>query len=293
MSSSNQNFFRLFFVIVILIVGGLTIASNLDVGSGSPTPTPTLYNPFTAGSAVLQTELIPVIESITLSNNNCRLPCLWDLEPEESTATDIAEFVRTVFRQEPYLGTQDNGLSYYAGFLNFEEGSMNFVFRVEDNILKRTEIRLNTSSEWLDDNPFLLSQLIEDYGQPTNIYMRYNPSQPLNYSLAIVYNDQGILAEYTFAPTSENIIDDSYINICSQDHEDGLIKIWLQSADSDDPVMNNLLPIPEDISVTGPYLDIQEMADVNVEEFTEVFSNNGSNCIQVFSLRTLREQGYE
>lgn len=261
MTSSNQNLLWLFFVIVILIAGGLSISSSLDIWSGSSTPTPTLYSPLAEGSNAVQTESLSLIESMMLSNSSCRLPCLWDLVPEESTSTDLVEFVRTGLGQEPYLGTQENGWQFYEAFLSFETGSMNVVFRVEDNILKRTEIRLNTSSEWLDNNPFLLSHLIESYGQPTNVYMRYNPSQPLNYSLAIVYNDQGILVEYTFEPTSENIIDDSYITVCSQDHEEGLIKAWLQSDDSDDPVMNNLLPIPEDISVTSPYLDIQQMAE--------------------------------
>jgi hypothetical protein len=278
--------------IVLVIIGMFAIACSVssNATSGLFNPTPTLYNAFDGGTVMAQTHLLPTVERLMQSSESCQLPCLWGLRPRETTADDVLEFVRTTLKQEPYLGTQDNGWQYYEAFLGFSAGSIDIVFRIENDVLVRTEIRLLEPTEWLTNNPFLLHELLEALGQPTDVYISYSAASSINYNLAVVYNDIGVMAEYVFMPNSDNVTVDTRIQICSPDRAEYSIRVWLQSEDSE--VVDNLSPAPKDTSSYGAYLDIEQMANINIETFTEAFVGVPDGCIEALSLRELREQGY-
>lgn len=257
--------------------------------SGLPTPTPTLPSGVSA-QYTPPPELSSVVEELIQSEDDCPLPCWWGLRPGETTTSEVLDFVRTTFRQEPYSGIQDDGKVWYQAFLPLEAGFLEVIFRTDNNILVITELGLNHSAGWLDANPFLLPQLLENLGTPSDVYMRINASASISYSLAVIYNDIGVMAKYGFIPNHITI--DDPIPVCAQDHAEDYIKIWLQSPEDNELVIDNLQPSPGDRSFYGPYLSIEDMAGIDVETFTETFIDNPDGCIEAFSWRELRQQGY-
>jgi hypothetical protein len=222
-------------------------------------------------------------------------------------------FVIDNLQQEPYVSIADErkdlynlsdpntrDMDFYETFLHLapgaNKGSLQVVFRSIDNTLVRTDIELFVSASWLDDNPFVLSELLNTYGTPTHVYMQYLSASVMAYVLVAVYEDNGIMVKYYFGsntPSDERVTEEGRMMICSEDDTHDLIEITLQSPDNPTSIIEPLRPELDDESVYYPFWDIEDMTGLSVEAFTAAFANNPEACIEAYSLSELREQGYD
>lgn len=301
---------------IIALLSIVTVIGQAQ-GCGSSTPTPIV--PIEATVTQPSEEILSAVVELTMADTDCLLPCYWGFRIGESTTHEITDFVVQSFQQPPSISYADTrsetfaeselainrGIDFYETFLSLssESESLQAIFGSIDDILIRVDIRLLLTANWLEENPFVLSEVLETYGQPTYVYMRYSPAPLIGYILALVYEEQGIVIEYGFGNTlssnerlmDERITDEGRLLICNEDATYDRILLTLQEDGNPVPLIDLLQPSVNDdnLSVVNPFWDIEDMAGLSIEEFTEAFVGNPEACIEAFSLSELREQGYE
>jgi hypothetical protein len=240
-------------------------------------------------------ELLPILEEL-METEICTLPCLWGLQPAVTTVDELHEFTSHYFDMELHeldgsrVGL--DGMVLYSFFLLFQSrGSIRINYRTQDELLIQTNIHVVGAENWFDQNPFELSTLVQTLGTPTDVYIAINPTNPLTYSLALVYNHDGVMVEYVILPDDYEA--DKPLRVCSQTDETTLvIEIWLQAVDSDTLVVDNLVPSPYNTPRYGAFWTVEQMTGIDVESFTQHFLTSSDECIETYSFNELRELGY-
>jgi hypothetical protein len=233
------------------------------------------------------------------TNSGCTLPCLWSSQPGETTLEEIRAFASNLDRE--VIGSQLNeqpfvrsdGLSIYDFWLFFNPvGSLRVDFIVEDELLAWTHVVINKANDWLPDSVFELPDLLGELGSPTDVFVLV-AGRPLRFSLTLVYNDKGIMVRYGVYFSKDEIIRESEpLQICPLKEQTYRIEAWLQSSDYETIVEEQFPGLREDRS-QRPDLPLEVVAEMDVETFTQLFTDNPDSCIEMLSLRDLREQGYE
>lgn len=294
------------FIIFALVAGNAT-SRQTDVAI-TPTPLSVPIVPTFPPSEFT----LPVVSDLMDVDENCLLPCFWGFHLDESTTQETTVFVTDTFQEEPHVSyatersetlaeselSSTRGIDFYETFLplSSEGGSLQVVFGSIDDVLVRINIQLFMAINWLENNPFIFSELLNSYGEPTYIYMRYSGAPTIAYDLAIVYEKQGFIVEYHFGSNtsaSERITDDERLLICVEDPTYDVIDLTLQIDGNPMPLIEILQPSLDDEVVFRPFWSIEAMTGLNVHEFTEVFAGNPDTCIEAYSLSELRERGYE
>lgn len=304
--------FSMRLVLIITTIGalwlgyGASISNAVHIPHLTPTPTTEIYQ---YPAAPPHEIILPTVVNLMEVDEDCLLPCFWEFRPGENTTQETTSFVIDTFQQEPGIWISDEhpdqsnfdpsqrGLDYHWTFLplSSEGGSLQISFGSIDDIVVRIDIDLFMAANWLDDNPFILSELLDTYGTPTHVYMRYPPTPYYLYVLTIVYEEQGFVVEYSFGgntPADDRVLESGRMLICVEDPSYDLIEITIQSDGSPRPLLESLLPSLDDPTAFRPFWDIEAMTGLTISEFTEAFSGNPEACIEAYSLAELVEQGY-
>lgn len=256
-------------------------------------------------------DILPLVTNLMLVDEDCLLPCFWEFHIGENSEVEVYDFVLETFRQVPYIslnnerGVSNNLLDpstqemdFYQTFLPLSSengGNLNVIFRFIDNVLVRMDIEFFKAVNWLDVNPFTLSELLHTYGEPTDVYLRYSPAPTIGYALAVAYGEHGFIVEYVYgsnASAEERLTNEGQLLVCNVDPTNDLIYLTLQLDGQPIPLIETIQPPIDDESVFRPYWNIEDMAGLSIEEFTKFFVRNPEGCIEIYSLSDLREQGY-
>ena len=288
------------------------ITGQVD-GGGTPIPSPT-SDIFEYPEAPPVDDVLPLVENLMQVDEDCLLPCFWGFHLGENSIEETTEFVISNFQQIPYSTTADErevfadseepstrGIDFYSTFLPLSDGQLQVIFGSIDYKLVRIDIQLYEAVNWLKENPFLLSELLNTYGEPSHVYLSYAPSPSTAYVLAVVYEDKGFIVEYSFGNSTlagaelinERITEQGRFLICVEDPTYDSIQLTLQLDGKPRPLLEVLQPSLDDPSVYRPFWNIKDMTGLSVEEFTEIFAGDSNACIEVYSLAELRELGYE
>lgn len=301
----------------LLILAGVTLVvisgfNGQVKGVGTPTSVPVVPTP--PPSEIT----LPIVTELMQADEDCLLPCFWEFNLDESTTQETTDFVIRSFQQIPSISyasersetfaeselPNTRGIDFYETFLplSSEGGSLQVIFgSIDDDVLVRIDVQLFMAINWLEDNPFILSELLDTYGEPTGVYMRYSGAPTIGYILAVVYEDQGFIIEYGFGNNlssnerlmNERITEDGRLLICVADSTFDSIDLTIQMDGNPIPLIETLQPSLDDSTAFRPFWGIEDMTGFSVEQFTEAFAGNPDACIEAFSLSELREQGYE
>jgi hypothetical protein len=296
------------FVATVVVFSG----QAQEGGDPAPTPSPDIFRFPVAPPYEVS---LPIVLDLMQMDDDCLLPCFWGFHLAENSTEETTDFVIDKFQQIPSIsyGSERRiifaeselpnirGIDFYETFLPLSGGQLQVIFGSIDDVLLRIDIRLYRAVNWLEENPFLLSELLTTYGKPTYIYFRYSGAPDIGYVLAVVYEEQGFIVEYGFGNDlssnerlmNERITDDGRLLICVEDPIYDSIQLTLQSEDSPSPLLEALRPALDDPTVFRPFWDIEDMTGLSVEAFTAAFANNPEACIEAYSLSELREQGYD
>ena len=168
-------------------------------GMSTPAPTST--------SALSPGDEIELIEGLFRSNPNCDIPCWGGFTPGETQWSTVRDFF-AAFGKEVH--TRENGdlsVSLDGGMERGFHVNLNFV--VVDKPKGTVETILVDLDEWykiknpdgqrLDTQRFSLSQVVEQFGVPSQVLLQHDPVLGLNgsdYGLLLFYPDQGLMVEY-------------------------------------------------------------------------------------------------
>ncbi len=307
-----RSYFMLILSSITLVV--IIMFSTEIEGGDTPTPTPP-PEIFEFPVAPPSEETLPIVNDLLAVDKDCLLPCFWRFHLGESLTKETTDFVIRSFQQTPSVSyaierrevfaeselSSNRGIDFYETLLPLSDGQLQVIFGSTDDVLLRVHVRLYMPVNWLEENPFILSEVLDTYGEPTDVYMRYSGAPIIGYVLAVVYEDQGFIVEYRFGNDlssnqrlmNERITKEGRLLICDEDATYDSIDLTLQIDGNPTSLIDVLQPSLDDPSVFRPFWNIEDMTGLNIEEFTEAFAGNPAACVEAFSLSELREQGYE
>lgn len=215
-------------------------------------------------------EAIALAEELYATNAGCRLPCWWGITPGVTTWEEARQFYETfateIIRDKSTQITE-RGVSYtetryivrYAVAGEYPVGAVGlYVIDGVISTIRMGRLRLQHTIQ--------LHQMLEEYGPPTQIFVRTfsdAPFRPLPFILILFYEDQGILAMYDY--DAERIGD--ILQSCPMP-VGTVLWLWSQIIEMDDediefralgPDPNTLLRLLEDVT------------DYTIESFYQTF----------------------
>jgi hypothetical protein len=251
------------------------------------TPRPRRAPPLTAE------EEQALVLGLLQDNGGCRLPCWWGFTPGV-TAWYTADtfFASHGKRVQRHKGSQ---MTNYGVDFDIPQYSLQIYqdYFVADDTIDIISIRAvpaERNGEIVYGNvqfaenlePYLLSQMLAVYGQPSQSFLKtYSSDLPgwLPFSLLLFYPEQGILVEYN-GPIGEEgkrygpIEEGEMIRICPWRSE---INLWLWSPE-------RAMTIGR---VTGDYIDVsdyrslEEVTGMSIEQFYQTFSQpDNQTCLE-------------
>lgn len=291
-------------ILLILFVNGCSFNETKTPNRTSPTNIPEISN----------NNRVQAMEQIIQENGGCKLPCVMGLTPRLSTNDDLdafmSDFGKTVHKAEKQTGDVDISIFNENGW-----GSVNLVF-FKNNLNVTVDVSYLSNEQelkqakftaqaiqLLDDGnavkvygasyydeilkSFTLSNILETYGEPNQIYIRPYPdhqgypSPPAQYTFDFVlfYEKQGFLVEYISVRDEKG----NYFVGCPSKSYVTQISTW----DTKKPMSLNqsvtFLSNLDGISKNNVnfYKQIQAVTSQTVSDFYKTFSEPHTNeCVQ-------------
>ncbi len=181
---------------------------------------------------------------ISENNGDCSLPCIWGINPVTQTPEDFLAFIRKPGNIDAwgdyYINSASSELDSTLDLMDWEgnwETDISFRYRGRNEIeylfLDIAVFETQKSSEFFKNqtSPFLihyanylLPQIFNAYGKPTNIYFGPDPeddvptrqSSWIPFSVLLFYPSQGFLIDYLLP---KNIEGDYFTGCLSQVNE--------------------------------------------------------------------------
>ncbi len=277
--------------LVCLMLG---TASNSHAAQITSTPAPRDY------------ELLLTLQTLMVASEDCSLPCFWGLQPGQTSLSEFEDFSQTNFHRvrSDIPNTRATPSAVIWRYLFFDlyhdlngHYEWNGQFTFTDNTLSVIEITVNSPNAWLPENPYWLSELLNDIEPMPEIYTAINTTTGI-IALLLVYPDLGIMTQYRFTlRESENIIDstdDKPLLLCADPQNTEQISLWLQNPEREQSI-KSLMPGLENATSSQPnrfYLAVEEMTGLNAETFVREVVRQPDQCIKMLSYHDLLEKGY-
>ena len=186
------------------------------------------------------TTLVPTITSIEreavfanfmATNGGCDLPCWWGIELGDSMESVNQTFINLgiaplVIGNSSKVDSDRMGSrsAYYADYYEDEQHgpradvrlSFNMQFHELDGAIEYIYIFVNNPRDvpmppefFRDWEQYYVSSFLQRYGQPTQVYFRVrsigDPMDPPQYSVSLLYLDQGLAITYHIQGTSDEL----------------------------------------------------------------------------------------
>ncbi|MBI9051629.1 MAG: hypothetical protein JEZ00_19555 [Anaerolineaceae bacterium] len=248
-------------------------------------------------------KLIEFLYSKSFFDETCKLPCLWNFDPGNSTPKEINTFIGkfgTYSELGNYLinsGRNEN----HRGLLLFvwekeSEIHLNYNYIGEELVeylILEGEF-YNSSSVSSEENQslnknyisqYFIPDVLSLYGVPGDVYIAPHPPDPMEdwcpFDIVVFYPENGFLISYVLP---NEIVEDQYQG-CIDQVEQIAIVTWDPGTGKDlNDVILSLEPLYGDILTSnrfeGSFKSITEIS--SLEAFTNTYKNNNNqNCIQV------------
>jgi len=286
------------------------ISVPLDTASPIPLPTQIFKSPIPQPPLTMS-EAENVILKLVDDNGGCNLPCIWGLEPGVSSVTHVNE-IHTTFAPE-YVSDEllikvndfddVGGITYISWADEFQiTAHMSFYFK-GDETLKLVEFDARSyrvSGSGMDKrleyvfgyepllslvDKFTLSNSLQNYGEPSSILLAPSyfdrpsatPPSWIWYSVVIIYEEQGFLAEYIMP---RRWMGDSLAACVDQIAEITIIG-WDPQQEFD---LSEVLSVKSGLGIhesnISYFRSLEEATSLTIPDFTEIFSEPDTDaCI--------------
>lgn len=236
------------------------------------------------------------------TNGNCRLPCLWGINPGVSdyqearnilmplnSVAEIAHFDSSspVDDISPLYVEEELRLNTHVAYLYDKHGIVSFVgFQVLEE-----QVPVDSNGNWINKTPifdsptfikrteyYSLSHLLSEQGIPASVMIAssgpsINRDGSILTYLVIIYPEQGIWAQYTTL-INEKEIKNEIISCPKNAH----IQMELYPPGNPDSFFTLLDQTDWGITKNS-YKSLEEATSISVEEFYETFRNPTENCL--------------
>lgn len=223
------------------------------------------------------------------NNAGCRLPCWWGFTPRK-TSWQTAQTYFTLLGKTTAKFSNSKLTNYTVKFSIPEHDiQIGQVYNVSNGIIDmiwisagtvRNHERVYGDAQFAQDfQHYMLPQLLNAYGQPTQAWLRTFRSVPegtfIPFNLLLFYPDQGILVRY-YGPT-ERVKEQ--IRVCPDQAD---ITLWLWSPEREMTLEDiaNVSPEfpPEEVPA---YRSLEEVTGMSVGTFYETFKTaNNRVCLE-------------
>ncbi len=248
---------------------------NLLPTQAPPTPTPTSTaepTPFvipTAGASD-PAAARQLVKYLLQTNAGCKLPCWWGITPGETTWAQARLILEKTSLYIGDQGLKDNFNANVEAYLPYPYDfapSMEQFYDVKNGVVDYIRVyNFDLAPE------YRLSEILRDYGPPTEIWIRTFAAETLDvqdFLVDLFYQDRGILVEYrTGIPLQ--VVDGNLRNCLIGAMNAPVIHLWspdIQNLSSDDAkklIDTANLPQPT---------QLQDATGMSVETFYETFQD--------------------
>lgn len=280
------------------------IESETPASTATPNPssTPTRTPSPPPIITLMPEEVKKLVLDYVGDNRGCRLPCLWGYTPGLSRSEDVDAFILKLGKStDPATNIftrvyDDGGVTV----LSFSEETMDI--RIIFSVYSNQIVRRLTMILWsvFDDNGevvedlfgqpifnrymeyYTASRILERYGTPSQILIAafedepdYPPAPWLPFSIVLIYNEQGFLAEYI---TPVEIAGEHYRG-CPWNAHIG-ISTW--SPDEERPLAEVVAGFGRGMNALNIeyFKPLEEATGMTVDEFYQMFKEAGNTqCI--------------
>lgn len=241
------------------------------------TPSPTLTETSTPIPTLPPTEAQAAIKDLLENNTGCQFPCWWGFTPGETTWQDVkktvAPFALKIYEPEP----SDNSVQWAeVKFLVPQEVKatpLDHVYRVQNGRVEAIEVNVGNLG-W-----YGLAELLGVYGKPFEVWIRtYNKAREndLPFETVLFYADRRMIMRFYSQGKQKGAI----IQGCPQQRPVAMLFFW--SAENNWDFLEASSQTQNIRSEDWwPYLPLQEVTPMDVDEFYLVFSDpSNSKCIE-------------
>jgi hypothetical protein len=249
-----------------------------------PTETsPTIYATETSKPKATMTDLDRkmFVQSFLETNENCRLPCLWETIPGETSWMDVETRLRHMGLE--FIGTSslESGNTYHGlgGFDLLNKHIFNSFSFVERNGVVMAMHLISEGyanpeyfqGQWRDYSP---KQIMSTYGKPSRVWLKTQEKtigDRHSYDLWLVYDDYGFIIQYVGFLENKGQI----LHICPR-FEGGMDIMWLQiyiHAPDDLTPSENMGGLVSPEPQAGKK-SIEDATGLSVDDFYELFHQN-------------------
>jgi hypothetical protein len=251
--------------------------------TSSPTsaarPSSTLRPTWTPLPTLPAEEALKMVHELFTTNAGCRLPCWWGITPGVTTWEEARQFFAaftTDIIQRDSVQITEKGITYV-------ETGFGVRFAVEGvpsgGAVSLGVINSEISTIHLGKLPIQytipLHQFLEEYGPPTQIFMRTfanAPDLPLPFILILFYENQGIMAIYDYE--AERVGD--LLHSCPMP-VGTILWLWSQEIEMDDEDIEFRVLGPDP---SKPLRLLEEVTDYTTDSFYQTFKETDiETCI--------------
>lgn len=275
--------FILCFYVVINLSPHATTSTAL-VSTASPTPI--------LGKTLTEIEQV---QQLMHNNAGCQLPCFWQFQPRQTTLKDVTQFIGIDYRED----LKDKALDYnfyVSGTKPPDEALMSIGFEMDNSLLRRMTVFLQQPNKWLPVHTMELSSLLAKMNSKPEIYVAIKAST-MRFFLVVVYNQQGVMAQYTFDFEEDQFFPytSKPIHLCPRKSQNTSIILWLQNSEDKSLVEDLIYPAMPTGSLRNDKFrrPIAFVTNLDTESFIKYVLANPEGCIDALSFDELSKRGQE
>jgi hypothetical protein len=273
-------------VVLVLSVSYLSVVGGDD---RMPTATPTTDSiPLMLTPTPRDSDLLPTFEAIMVTDyEDCKLPCWWGFQPEETTGAEIITFLQETGFDRDWL-VADLPLTFeeylYGGYpfiLIFGKSGFEISFVVQNDLLTSISTDFSRSTHWVSPVFELvsLSHILREMEQIPEVFI-HSSSTRSDFMIFVIYRgtdgDHGTQIVYSF--DLMHYVSDGWLDqLCLGIDQTQDIKMALHITSKDGLPGN---PPGADSRPTG-LISIEEYFGIDTETFVQFFRDHPDECLDL------------
>ena len=259
----------------------ITLPGLETPNSGTDFATPSISSSPASAATLLPEAREAYVLTILETNKGCDLPCFLGITPGESKWEDLRSLVSPVYPEENFA-PNNNGI-YIAPF-SFNPGNKTYLeitFFGPEALIEQIMVdgRIYPSTNRLNYNPafaqvmeqYSLKNTLKRFGVPAQIFLfvhgHFEPQSGTGAEIVLVYDEIGVMTHYIFGDIVEELVtqnpDTGALRACLAYDQIEMIRLYLQSPDSDEQLSNQLKNV-----LLEP---LEKTTDLSIDDFYDLF----------------------